>query len=81
MPYVLSPLIEQNSPGMWPEGSAYEKNLRHFFGKTLVIKLSGNKYESKENYFMSAFPLPFKGASESPVVPVLFTREELLNSF
>ena len=32
-------------------------------------------------YFMSAFPLPFKDASESPVVPVLFTKDELFNSF
>lgn len=28
-------------------------------------------------YFMSAFPLPLVGASESPVCPVLFTAEEL----
>jgi arylformamidase len=238
MPYILSPLIGFDSPGMWSEGSAYEKkniysieagkmppvnydehiirshslthletpahtikdgkrldsfykeNLNHFYGKTLVIKLSGNRYESKGNgifhwivtvdeikerlnllkiasipakilitaefypinsqgyhdpnyvltlsqeaadflgshsnfdlygtswkssdynpgkaerpihntlfkkalilenlnlkdvpegiYFMSAFPLPFIDASESPVVPVLFTKEELLNSF
>ena len=237
MPYILSPLIGLDSPGMWAEGPAYEKksiysiapgkmppvnydehvirshslthletpahtqkegkrldsyyegNLNHFYGKTLVIKLSGNNYESKGNnlfhwivsvdeirerldglkitslpdkilissefypmnaqgyhdpnyvltlsqeaadflvshsnfdlygtswkssdfnpgkaerpihntlfksalilenlnlkdvpegiYFMSAFPLPFKDASESPVVPVLFTKEELLNS-
>jgi hypothetical protein len=25
MPYILSPLIEINSPGMWLEGVAYEK--------------------------------------------------------
>jgi arylformamidase len=238
MPYVLSPLIALDSPGMWMEGPAYEKksiysiepgkmppvnydehiirshslthletpahtmkdgrrldsyykeNLNHFYGKTLVIKLLGNRYESKGNgifhwvasveeikdrlnvlkissipgkilistefypvnaqgyhdpnyvltmsqdaadflvshhnfdlygtswkssdfnpgkaerpihntlfknalilenlnlkdvpegiYFMSAFPLPFKDASESPVVPVLFTKEELFNSF
>lgn len=30
-------------------------------------------------YFMSAFPLPLGDASESPVVPVLFTKEELAN--
>ncbi|MBC7715126.1 MAG: cyclase family protein [Rhizobacter sp.] len=28
-------------------------------------------------YFMSAYPLPLMDASESPVVPILFTREEL----
>ncbi|HEY9720533.1 MAG TPA: cyclase family protein [Oscillatoriaceae cyanobacterium] len=29
-------------------------------------------------YFLVAFPLPLAGASESPVCPVLFEREELL---
>lgn len=28
-------------------------------------------------YFLSAFPLPLAGASESPVCPVLFTAEEM----
>lgn len=28
-------------------------------------------------YFMTAFPLPIEGASESPVVPVLFTKDDL----
>jgi arylformamidase len=238
MPFILSPMIGLDSPGMWSEGPAYEKktiysiepgkmppvnydehtirshslthietpahtlkdgrrldsyykdNLTHFYGKTLVIKLTSNKYLSKGNgvfhwvvsvdeiqerlnalnissisdkilistefypvnsqgyhdpnyvltlgqeaadflvshsdfnlygtswkssdfnpgkpdrpihntlftkalilenlnlkdvpegiYFMSAFPLPFEDASESPVVPVLFTKEELFNSF
>lgn len=31
------------------------------------------------SYFMTAFPLPLGEASESPVVPVLFTKEELAN--
>ena len=238
MPYVLSPLIEVGSPGMWFEGSAYEKksiysidsgkmppvnydehtlkphslthletpahtvrngrrlgdyflnSLQNFYGETVVIRLSGNNYlplrdgifhwtiSSKEIserlsklniyqvpkkilittefcplnpqgyhdpnyvltlsqeaadylvsssgfnlygsswkssdynpgkpdrpihntlftkaiilenlnlnlvpegiYFMNAFPLPFKDASESPVVPILYTKDELLNSF
>lgn len=233
MPYVLSPFIGINSPGMWGEGPAYEnrnifsissgklppvnydehilrphslthletpahtqlngkrlesyfkENLEYFFGKTLLIRLSGNEYRPVGNgvfhweitvsqiesrlralnvkelpakilitseyyienpegfhdpnyvltlsqeaanflvsqtefnlygtswkssdfnpgkrerpihntlfqkaiilenlklrnvpegeYFMSAFPLPIIGASESPVVPVLFTKEE-----
>ena len=236
MPYILSPEITLDSPGMWREGVAYEKksiysiesgkmppvnydehifrshslthletpahtmkngkrldsfyreNLGYFFGKTLVIKLTGNKYKSVGNnifhwiinadeikgrvedlgidslpgkiliatdeypvnaqgyhdpdyvltlsqeaadflisnenfnlygtswkssdynpgrserpihntlfkkalilenlnlkivpegiYFMTAFPLPLKDASESPVVPVLFTKDEVLN--
>lgn len=32
-------------------------------------------------YFMTAFPLPLGEASESPVVPVLFTKEELAKFF
>lgn len=97
MPYVLSPLIASNSPGMWQEGAAYEKktiysiqsgkmppvnydehtirshslthfetpahtmkegktldyfykeNLNYFYGKTLVVKLSGNNYKPLGN--------------------------------
>lgn len=30
-------------------------------------------------YFMTAFPLPLENASESPVVPVLFSKEDLAN--
>lgn len=237
MPYVLSPFITKDSPGMWAEGPAYEKrniysiesgklppvhydehvlrshslthletpahtqkdgkrleeyyqNPKHFFGKTLVIKLTGHNYVPKEGrihhwvikkeeieerlealkistfpekilissniypvndqgyhhpdyvltlsqeaadylvshpqfnlygtswkssdfnpgkaerpihntlfkqalilenlslrnvpegyYFMSAFPLPIKDASESPVVPVLFEKNEFENFF
>ncbi len=234
MPYVLSPMIVEHSPGMWFEGHAYEKKsiysiesgkippvnydehiirshslthletpahtqkdgkkleyyydqkLEYFYGETLVIKLDGNHYkeignghfhwvieegqikerlnalginslpskilittnnypENKEGYhdpqyvltlsleaavyltsgenfnlygtswkssdfcpgkperpihnqlftkavilenlklnqvpeglyFMTAFPIPFYGASESPVVPVLFSYEEI----
>lgn len=32
-------------------------------------------------YFMSAFPLPLADASEAPVVPVLFSKEEIMSSF
>ncbi len=31
-------------------------------------------------YFLSAFPLPLAGASESPVCPVLFTAEEMADA-
>ena len=30
------------------------------------------------NYFLNAFPLPLEGASESPLCPILYTREEVL---
>jgi arylformamidase len=236
MPYVLSPIIKLDSPGMWSEGAAYEKksiysiesgknppvnydthilkphsltqqetpahtqkdgkmldlfykeDLKHFYGQALVIKLSGNRYKAVSNeishwviskeeiqerleflnikqlpnkilittenypentqgyhdpnyvltlsqeaadflvsndnfdlygttwkssdfnpgkaerpihntlfknalilenlvlnevpegiYFMTAFPLPLQGASESPVVPVLFIKDELFD--
>lgn len=29
-------------------------------------------------YFMNAFPIPLEGASESPVCPILYTKEEIL---
>lgn len=32
-------------------------------------------------YFMTAFPIPLFGSSESPVVPTLFTYEELMQQF
>ncbi len=97
MPYLLSPLIKINSPGMWSEGPAYEKqriysieagkmppvnydrhiigahslthletpahtirdgrklgdylkqDLGRFFGITYVLKIPGNWYEDKGN--------------------------------
>lgn len=30
------------------------------------------------NYFLNAFPIPLEGASESPVCPVLYSKEEIL---
>lgn len=35
------------------------------------------KHVPEGKYFWTAFPLPLEGASESPVCPVLFTKEEL----
>jgi kynurenine formamidase len=51
------------------------------FSKALVLenlKLNG---VPEGVYFMSAFPLPLNEASESPVVPVLFTKEEVLSKW
>ena len=31
-------------------------------------------------YFMNAFPIPLENSSESPVCPVLFTKEDILNT-
>jgi arylformamidase len=51
------------------------------FQKALILENLDLKIVPEGIYFMSAFPLPFKDASESPVVPVLFTKDEILNCF
>ena len=51
------------------------------FKKALILENLNLKDVPEGIYFMTAFPLPFKDASESPVVPVLFTQEELSNIF
>lgn len=51
------------------------------FSKGLVLenlKLNG---VPEGVYFMSAFPLPLNHASESPVIPVLYSKEEIISSF
>jgi len=47
------------------------------FKKALILENLELKNVPEGIYFMSAFPLPLEDASESPVVPVLFTKEEL----
>jgi kynurenine formamidase len=51
------------------------------FKKALILENLALKDVSEGFYFLVAYPLPIEGASESPVVPVLFTKEELLNEF
>ena len=49
------------------------------FEKAVVLEcLDLSKVDSGE-YFLSAFPLPIEGASESPVCAVLFEKEEISN--
>lgn len=51
------------------------------FKQALILENLNLKEVPEGIYFMNAFPLPFRDASESPVVPVLFTKEELSNIF
>jgi arylformamidase len=51
------------------------------FKKALILENLHLKDAPEGIYFMSSFPLPLVGASESPVVPVLFTKDEVLQFF
>lgn len=51
------------------------------FQKAVILENLDLKLVPEGIYFLTAFPLPLKGASESPVVPVLFTKDELLGEF
>lgn len=46
------------------------------FGKGIVLENLVLNHVPEGNYMMVAFPLPLAGASESPVVPVLFDEQE-----
>jgi kynurenine formamidase len=55
-----------------------ERPIHHIlFEKAGILENLDLKNVPEGIYFMSAFPLPLGEASESPVVPVLFTKEEL----
>ena len=47
------------------------------FKKAGILENLSLKDVPQRVYFMTAFPLPLQNASESPVVPVLFTKAEL----
>lgn len=47
------------------------------FKTALILENLNLKEVPNGIYFLTAFPLPLKDASESPVVPVLFTQQEL----
>lgn len=49
------------------------------FRKAAILENLELKNVPEGIYFMTAFPLPLEGASESPVVPVLFSKDEILN--
>lgn len=48
------------------------------FKRAGILENLDLKHVPEGIYFMTAFPLPLENASESPVVPVLFSRDELL---
>jgi arylformamidase len=50
------------------------------FKQAVIMECLNLKEVPKGSYFLNAFPIPLEGASESPVCPVLFTQEEILNS-
>ncbi|EQC49395.1 hypothetical protein M899_1654 [Bacteriovorax sp. BSW11_IV] len=47
------------------------------FQKAIILECLNLNGVPEGEYFLSAFPLALKGASESPVCPVLFTKEEM----
>lgn len=49
------------------------------FKSAVIMECLDLKDVPEGHYFLNAFPLPLEGASESPVCPVLYTREEILN--
>ncbi len=50
------------------------------FKTSLIMECLDLKDVPAGTYFMSAFPIPLQNASESPVCPVLFTRDEIFNN-
>jgi arylformamidase len=48
------------------------------FKNAVIMECLDLKDVPEGQYFMNAFPIPLEGASESPVCPVLFTKEEIL---
>lgn len=51
------------------------------FKKAGILENLDLKNVSEGIYFMTAFPLPIEDASEAPVVPALFSKEELEECF
>lgn len=50
---------------------------KKLFGNGLILENLVMSHVPEGEYFLNAFPLPIDGASEAPVVPVLFKFEEL----
>lgn len=50
------------------------------FRKALIMECLALSEVPAGKYFLSAFPLPLDGASESPVCPVLFTKDDLFEA-
>ncbi|MGF2075278.1 hypothetical protein, partial [Enterococcus casseliflavus] len=54
-----------------------ELGVRLLLPRAAVFECLDLRAVPEGRYFLSAFPLPLAGASESPVCPVLFTAAEL----
>jgi len=50
---------------------------RAIFEKGGILECLNLSHVPQGEYFLSAFPLPIESASESPVCPVLYSRDEL----
>lgn len=50
---------------------------KELFKKAVILECLKLNHVPEGLYFLSAFPLKIAGASESPVCPVLFSKEEL----
>jgi arylformamidase len=48
------------------------------FKKAIILECLKLDHVPEGEYFLVAFPLPLEGASESPVVPVLFSKNEIV---
>ncbi len=48
------------------------------FRSALIMECLDLKDVPAGVYFMNAFPVPLEGSSESPVCPILYTKEEIL---
>ncbi|MBG59189.1 MAG: hypothetical protein CMJ16_01900 [Peredibacter sp.] len=48
------------------------------FKSALIMECLDLKDVPAGTYFLNCFPLPLEGSSESPVCPVLYTKEEIL---
>lgn len=48
------------------------------FKQAVIMECLDLKNVPEGHYFLNAFPIPLEGASESPVCPVLYTKEEIL---
>lgn len=51
------------------------------FKSAVIIECLDLKKVPAGDYFLVAYPIRIEGASESPVTPVLFTADEILNIF
>lgn len=58
-------------------GSKERPTHNTLFKRAVVMECLDLKNVPAGTYFLNAFPLPLDGASESPVCPVLFTKEEI----